>query len=126
MHKKTTIASVAAALIFGAAMSAAAQTAATPPADQIPNASALRPTDFAKTRGVLAESNLCDWCRTGGITWDYAGQQTLVDWTAASQAVTGELRALNPSLAGDQLARLAEKRITDLCTQPATRAASSI
>ena len=126
MQKKTTIASVAAALILGAAMSAGAQTATNATTDVTPSASAPRSTEFPQTRRVLAMSNLCEWYRTGGVTWDYAGQQTVADWTAATQAVTGELRKSDPAVAGDRLARIAGQRITELCAEQGTHTAGSI
>lgn len=126
MQKKTTIASLAAALILGTAMSANAQTDAISAASQTQNASAPQTKDFVDTRRVLAKSNLCDWYRSGGIAWDYAGPQTYADWTAATQAVTGDLRAMNPGLAGDRLMREVEQRITDLCRQQVTHTAGSI
>ena len=57
---------------------------------------------------------------TGGVTWDYAGQQTLTDWTAATQAVTGDLRKVDSTLTGDALDRAAEQHITELCAQQPT------
>lgn len=126
MQKKTTIASIAAAVILGAAMSANAQTAANTTAATTPTASAQPANNFAETRRVLAKSNLCEWYRTGGITWDYAGQQTLTDWTAATQAVTTELRATDPSITGDRLMRVAEQRIGELCAQQPTHTAGAI
>lgn len=90
MHENITLAAITVALCFGGAVSAGAQTATSMPADQTPGASAPHVTDFTETRRVLANSNLCDCYRTGGITWEYAGQQTVADWTAATQAVTGD------------------------------------
>lgn len=90
MHENITLAAITAALFFGGALSAGAQTATSTPADQTPSTSAPRATDFTERRRVLANSNMCDWYRTGGIAWEYAGQQTVADWTAATQAVTGD------------------------------------
>lgn len=61
MQKKTTIASITAALILGAAMFANAQTTADTTVATTRNASAQQATNFAETRRVLAKSNLCDW-----------------------------------------------------------------
>lgn len=125
MQKKTTIASIAAALILGAAaMTATAQTTANTAVATTP--SAQRANDFAETRRVLAKSNLCDWYRNGGINWDYAGQQTFTDWTAATQAVTGDLRKVGSTLTGDALDRAAEQHITNLCAQQPTHTAGAI
>lgn len=127
MQKKTTIASIAAALIVGAAaMSASAQTKADATVTTTPSASAQQADNFTETRRVLAKSNLCDWYRTGGVTWDYAGQQTLTDWTAATQAVTGDLRKVDSTLTGDALDRSAEQHITDLCAHQPTHTATAI
>lgn len=126
MQKKTTIASIAAALILGAAVSATAETASNTTVATTPSASAHQANNFAETRRVLAKSNLCDWYRTGGITWDYAGQQTLADWTAATQALTTELHATDPSITGDRLMRVAEQRIGELCAQQPTHTAAAI
>lgn len=126
MQKKTTIASIAAALILGAAMSAGAQTATSTTTEVTPSATAPVATEFTQTRRVLATSNLCEWYRTGGINWDYAGQQTVADWTAATQAVTGEMRKSEPTVTGDRLARIAEQRITELCAEQGLRTAGSI
>jgi hypothetical protein len=114
MHKKITIAALAAAALFGLSAAAGAQTA-TATGAQPPTASTQHTSEFAATRRVLASSNLCEWYRHGGISWDYAGQQTIADWTAATQAVTGELRKADPTLTGDALDRAAEQRITELC-----------
>lgn len=126
MQKKTTITSLAAALILGAAMSANAQTAATTTVGTAPSGSAQQANNFAETRTVLAKSNLCDWYRNGGMTWDYAGQQTLTDWTAATQAVTGDLRKVDSTLTGDALERAAEQQITELCAKQPTHTAGAI
>ena len=89
-------------------------------------ASAPAAGDFAQTRRALASSNLCDWYHTGGITWDYAGQQAIADWTAATQAVTGDLRKVDSTLTGDALDRSAQQRITELCAKQPTRTAGAI
>ena len=127
MHKKITIAAIAAAALFGLAATASAQTAAAGASDaQNPTAATQHTPGFAATRRALATSNLCEWYRHGGITWDYAGQQTIADWTAATQAVTGDLRKVHPTLIGDALERAAEQHITELCAQQATHTAGAI
>lgn len=126
MHKKLTLATIAAAMFFDATFAAGAQTATPNTADQAQTAAAPRGADFVQTRRVLAESNLCEWYRTGGITWDYAGAQTIADWTAATQAVAGDLRKVDPTLTGDALDRAAEQHIAELCAQQPTHAAGAI
>lgn len=131
MHKKITIAAIAAiaaTALFGLTAAAGAQTATAgaPATAQAPTASTHPTSDFAASRRVLASSNLCEWYRHGGISWDYAGQQTIADWTAATQAVTAELRKGDPTLKGDALDRAAEQHITGLCTQQPTHTAGAI